>query len=327
VERVFSREHTNGFYITAAASCVIRDCWVDRTIANNGSAWDYFAGFMQDNTPMFAFFVSGNASTYSVYNAVHNAAGAFPGGTWGHAILGGFSDSFVHGLETAGTAISIEAEGNGTSGGDSTNEDLKITNCVFDVCSAFGVYVHNCNTAGQVIVSNCYMAPSGSGVGIGFDAFKGVATVMGNQVRATAGATATGIKLTSNSLGVSSIGNIITDCVYGEYYDDAGMCRSENTINSPNIVATAAVYLTGGSFRNVIKPVVNAPSVGNSGLGIKIDSGCDYNEVSPGGMNSGALAGGSSANKIVSNGAQIVAAGTFGPGGTNHNVALPGVYA
>jgi hypothetical protein len=310
IRGVTSQDHSNGFYITGTASCIIRDCWAERSLADNGSGWDYWQGFSQDNSPSSGF-NSGNASLYHLQNAVHNGAGAFSNGTWGLCITGGFSDTYLDGFETALVAIGIEADGKGTSGTTAVAENLQIVNSVVDASTSHGILIYNTNSVSQVRIANCYMAPT-SGDCLTFNAFKGVASVTGNQLFGT-NVGITGLRVTGNSLGVSSVNNMITDCQAPVVFDDAGMCRCQDVITQGQFsVTSASVWLTNSTFRCVVNPIVNGVSSGQSGIGVKVDSGVGYCAVDPSGMNAGALLSGSSANKIVYNGTQVTSAGAFG---------------
>jgi hypothetical protein len=307
---VISLDHSNGFYLTGDIHCFIQNCQANRSLAANGSGWDYFMGFCQDNSPSISGVVSGNASMYFKTNGSFNNAGSFPGGTWGHYIFGGFSDTYIHALETSNQGIGIQASGTGGTGTTSIDEDLIITNCVLDVCSVNAILISNANQAAQVLIANSYLCNSAGSI-ISINTFEGLAAITGNQLRASVGGV-TGILLTSVCTGVSSHNNIITDCTYGVQMNGGGVCRSEDNINNPNVTATAAIYLTGSAFRNVLKPVVNAPVAGNISIGVKIDTGCGYNSVEASGMNPGAFPGSAPGLKIVFNGTQVTSAGTFG---------------
>jgi hypothetical protein len=307
---VVSQDHSNGFYLTGDVHCFMEKCQAIRTLTNNGNGWDYWMGVLQDNSPTLSGFASGNASLYFNFDAAFNNGGTFGGGTWGHYITGGFSDTFIRGFESSFCAIGLQASGTGGIGLTSTDEDLQISGCVIDGCTTNALLISNANQASQVRISDCYLNCS-AGTIVAISTFEGLATLTGNQLSAAASGV-NGLVLTSTCTGVSSIGNIVTDCTVPIEFNGAGVCRSEDSINNPNIVATEGVYLTGSAFRNIVKPLINAPTAGNVAIGVKVDNGCGYNLVECSGINPGALPGSASNLKLVYNGSNITTAGAFG---------------
>ena len=307
---VVSQDHSNGFYLTGDVHCFIEKCQAIRTFTDSGSGWDYWIGILQDNSPTVTNLASGNASLYFNYDAAFNNGGSFSDGTWGHYITGGFSDTFIRGLESSTCAIGLQASGTSATGLTSIDEDLQISSCILDGCTTNAILISNANQASQVRISDCYLSCS-AGTILKITGFEGLATLTGNQLWASANSVG-GLLLASTCTGVSSIGNIVTDCVTPIELNGAGVCRIEDSVNNPNNTANQAVYLTGSAFRNVIKPLVNAPTAGNVAMGVKVDSGCGYNLVESTGMNPGAFPGSASGLKLVYNGTDITSAGAFG---------------
>ncbi len=192
----------------------------------------------------------------------------------------------------------------------SIDEDLQISGCVLDGCTTNAILISNANQASLVRISDSYLSCSAGAI-LKIAGFEGLATLTGNQLWASASGV-TGLLLASTCTGVSSVGNIITDCTLPIELNGAGVCRTEDSVNNPNNAATAAVWLTGSAFRNVVRPLVNAPTAGNVAIGAKVDSGCGYNLVEASAMNPGAFPGSASGLKLVYNGTQITSAGAFG---------------
>src|SRR5260221_3553098 len=151
---------------------------------------------------------------YYEYDLAVNSAGAFTGATAGWLSFGGFTDSFLDQLETAGTQYGVYA-GGVTSGTGTQNEDCRITNCVLDNCSLNAILITGGNAATQVLISSCYINPgANAATGITITGTGGLVSIMNNQIVAAVSG-CTGLNVQSGTTGVTSIGNIITDFTYG----------------------------------------------------------------------------------------------------------------
>ena len=317
---VISMEHSNAFLpAPGTANCVTTNCRAYRSINGNGSGWDYFIGFAQDNTPVISGYASGNASIYHTYNTTVNNATALPGGEYGLYVFGGFSDTFIHGLEIAGCAVGIQCQGTSATGNTDITEDLKISECVIDDCASSCIVIVNADKIGQVLISDNYLLTAAGNCLFVVDC-NGLTSITGNQMWSI-GSGGVGLNVETSS-GVSSVNNIITDMNYGVVFNGVANCRSMDSINSINETATAGVLVENSSSRCVIAPLQKGTST-LGGLGVSLDSTSGYCSVDPDGIDPVCLTGGASANKIVYNGTQITATGTFG----TTNFAKPGIYA
>ena len=129
LEDIWCKESTNGFYIRGTVYCKLCGCHAFRSTASRRAGNDYFAGFLQDNSPK-AGLNSGNAS---LYYASCGVSGGFQGMSTSYGILtiGGFTDTFIDKMETSGIQQGLVFNG-AAQGVEYPSENLMVTNCVID---------------------------------------------------------------------------------------------------------------------------------------------------------------------------------------------------
>jgi len=302
IEDVVTMNHSNGFFITGNVDCTLTRCKALRTIAPNGSGFDYFHGFSQDGTvPVSPWVVAGcNASMYYDHCIAGGTGATFPGGSVGLAMYGPFSDTFVDRCESALLATGISILGTSSTTTTPDNEDVKIIGAILDGCATAGISISTTNKATQIRILGCYLGILGGGKGISIATNAGIISSTGNQIVAAA-TSVTGIYL-SACIMFSSVNDLITDCSTPvSLVSSSGLNRIESTINNPNLACTNGVTLDATSFRSIIKPIVQ----GSFTNGINLASGAGFNECNPSGINAGS-------NKLIYNGSAVTSVGAFG---------------
>lgn len=311
LEDIWCKESTNGFYIRGTVYCKLCGCHAFRSTASRRAGNDYFAGFLQDNSPK-AGLNSGNASLY--YDSC-GVSGGFQGMSTSYGILtiGGFTDTFIDKMETSGIQQGLVFNG-AAQGVEYPSENLMVTNCVIDT-PVVGLRVTAPGSQRTAVtVSGCYfgIALPSAQAGILIDHCSGAVTLTGNQlISSQAAPAAVGLAI-RDSDGVCAQGNIYTDLANPIVLERANNCRLGDTVNvsRPGLGGSAAVSLAS-SNRNIVDCVVHgAPPAYGAGASLRASS---FNEVRCTGLDPAALRGGA-ARKLVADGAEIRTAGAFGRG-------------
>src|SRR5260370_27529230 len=102
--------------------------------------------------------------------------------------------------------------GRAADGVDYQTEDLIIDTCVIDSPTVVGISIATGTSATAVQIHNCYVAPTGAGVGIRVRDVKGSVGITGCQIIAIPGNNATGLEV-NTATGVSALNNIYTDAL------------------------------------------------------------------------------------------------------------------
>ena len=320
VERVWAYQHCIGFNIVNNQGGKYSGLVGSRTTAGTGGTDRYFGLLLTANSSLIAGF-------YSLYlEGCIMATGLSLAASYGFFAYGtsGANDLFVFQLETSQMAYGVYYSGNGStsSTADYYNEDVRFVDCTLDTCFiaayAFGsVSLHGSITiiggyaAGFavggitqqaiVLLSNCY----GAITVLGIQALLKFAPAM--AFISAVGASGATVK------GITSKNNIVRDCgtspfqltyVTNSTFED--MVRNDSVVTS----GAAVVGVSTGCSRNRFAVQVSGRS-GAYAYGYTIAAGAGgYSEYNCTGIDPQVLS--SSVYKLVNNGTQITAAGTFG---------------
>jgi len=311
IDDVYCIDHTNGFYSEGAVHAYYRYSESIRNFPPQTS-FDFYNGFLQNNGINVGY-ASGNASLYYRDCSVFGAVGigqTFPGGAAGLYTAGGFTDTFVFGLETGILNYGIVANGAGPKNATYSSEDLTIQNCVLDGNANAGIRINAGNDFTAVVISGNYINPDGAATGIEIIETNGSVSINANQLISVGGNSATGLRV-ERAGGVISKGNIFTNLSRPIVFDHANNCSTEDQVNNVLVaVAKAAVdYIETSrtSFRGTIK---GAP--GLFGTGVSLDLTSTHNEIDVTGIDVACLVRREARRKLSLGGVPVVAPGPFG---------------
>jgi hypothetical protein len=312
---VYTKDGTNGFYFTGAVYSQLNDCASQRLSRGTERDNDYFIGCMLDgstpiaaNTGIASFYIRKYSVTGTTNDLVNHGVYAADGCT----------DMFIEAVETSGVQIGISLNGN--PGAAYGSEDCKVFDCVLDQVER-GVIVSRGGGTTAIVIQNCYIATAAAspgsigilvestpshGVGQG-----GSVSLIGNQL-ISSGPGATGLAIRDSS-GVESQGNILTDFESPILLSSSVGCRFADRISNPTRSARLGAVVLADSARSVIDCMVDGkPGAFPSGVDLQ-GRGNSVVEARMTGVDAGAMAGGA-ANKLVSDGVPVTAAGPFGNG-------------
>jgi hypothetical protein len=314
--RVYTSEHSFGIRFSNTVAIRWVQCRHLRYTSGANLGNDFYAGFYQDNTPSSPF-VSGNASVFYLDCGVFSNMAAGNSYTYnaGIQIRGGFTDTFIKGLETANCGYGVDAEGRSTTAVDYQTQDFEVSGGVFDGCrwAAVRIGIAGPRTSVKIIGNYCHVSNATGPVSIAIylDNVQGLQTITANEILANPGNPAIGI-YGFNSSGFRTTGNIISDlsrpvllenCV-GFIMDDA-VCVS---VVVPGIAAIEGTNCQSGELRPLIKRSAGAATLP---CGVQLNGTLNRRvEVRGSGINSDSITGGA-ANKLKSNGASVSSTGTF----------------
>lgn len=311
-----------GFYVEGGVQCYLTRCQALRAHAGPNTSNDFFVGFFQNATDN----IGANTGEASMYYSECSVSGRPSGLTFasGFYAYGGWTDTFIHRLETANldTAINMNADG---ARFHYPSEDLLISECVLDSCTAFGIHLNGGNALTAVTIHNTYVSiarPQAAALHV--VGTRGPVSVTGCQfIGAGCGAKV------EHSAGVSLVNNIFTETQVALLFSNATNCESAadtiNNVDTPGSPGGLVQFVSSNRciFRSKI---MNAGGAKLSPLGVALtvdpETGrpCDYNEINGSGIDPAALAGGA-IDKIRAFGSRVSEAGRFGSGPSTHNLA------
>jgi hypothetical protein len=311
--RVYAINGTNGFYMTGAVYSEIGECAAQRLAPAARVPNDYYIGCMLDGTPNIGA-CTGIASMY--IRKIVVTGGGNGVSNYGLYSLNGFTDMFIDSVETTAVQFGITLNGNPSSTIAYGSEDCKVSACVLDQVQR-GISFTGGNNRTAAVAMNNYIAtapsPPGS-IAIAIDStplaqLGGTISLIGNQMIGIGGGS-TGIGI-SNSSGVESSGNIMTDLNNPIAISNGSQIRLADRISNPVQTAdTAAVSLTGCT-----RVVIDCSADGKAGafpVGIDlVGTGNTLVEARLTGMNAASITGGS-ANVLVDNAVPVGVVGPFG---------------
>jgi hypothetical protein len=322
VERVWSTESINAFYIKACVATYIDHTHAARTLqARLGEAGtDRYFGYVFDSSAKIGM-ANGNASVYIDFFSslcANVSVNAFA------YTYGGFTDLFFNRGECSGHANGMWLNGGGKSDTEPSAEDCHIHHVIMDGLSGDGIKISQSNSGAAVTISQCY-ATNISGVSVRVVDNQGAISVTGCQFGGTNRSTG---MLLEGSAGVTSVNNIYTNFGTAMAWKNSECCESTgDTIQyfgetgSPDGVVQM-ISCVRCIWRSKIKgspgPLAKAVVLTMDGAG---GGSCDYNLVDCSGIDPRHLAGGPS-GKLTIGGASATAAGvtTGAPAGYSHNV-------
>lgn len=315
--RVNTINGTNGFYFTGAVYSELKESASQRLARGTTPVNDYFIGCMLDGTPV----IGANTGIASFYIRKYGVTGSTEAlVNYGVFSADGFTDMFLDSVETSGVQFGISL--NGKPSVLYGSEDCKVFNCVLDQVNKGIVLNAGSNTTAAVLMNNYVAvaaAPSG-GKGIEVTSTPlsgqgGSISLIGNQIIAGGG------NSVSNSSGVQSVGNILTDLNNPIQLSNVAQSRFSDRISNPIQSASSAAILLSGSARIVLDCSADGKTAAFP-AGIRLSGpGNSVIEARMTGIDLGAVSGGAS-NKLISNGTQITTAGPFGSGSLAQGIMI-----
>jgi len=308
IERVLTIEHSIGFYIFGTVHNYFRYCESIRNTAGTVPDNDFFAGFFMDNSAQTEF-SSGNASLYIQNCSVFSTQSVAFTECSGIRSYQGFTDTFITNFESGMTQYGLNMNGRIDSHPDYETEDLIVADCVIDSPTVAGILIRTGTPDSAIQISNCYIAPSGAGIGISVYDTRGSTSITGCQLIAPPKSATVGLSVRLSS-GVSSVNNIYTDIRHPIVIENSDNCRLMDTISAPQQTSAVAAVNVIGLNRGFIACIVKGMPKANP-IGVNLGGASNgYIEVNCTGIDASCIAGGS-ANKLVCNGARVTSTGLF----------------
>ncbi len=315
-------DHSIGFYVEGGVHCYFNHCQALRNVPGANRSNDFFVGFFQNATDT----IGANTGEASMYYSECSVFGRPNGLTFasGFYAYGGWTDTFIHRLETANmdTAINMNAD---NTAFQFPSEDLIISDCVLDGCTAFGIHLNGGNELTAVTIHNTYVAIVGSdAAALHVVETRGPVSVTGCQFIGGG----FGAKMEFSS-GVSLVNNIFTEMKVAILFANSTNCESTaDTINNAHTPGSpdGLVQFASSSrciFRSKIMNTRRS-TLSLLGVALTIDPRtgrpCDHNEICGSGIDPTALSGGAD-KKIEAFGTPVTIVGAFGSRGSVHNLA------
>jgi len=310
LQEVGSHEHSTAFSYQGVVYTKTMYCQAARSVAGTSPANDFFVGFYVDEGGAIGA-AAGDASLYFDSSSVNGTTVTTL--VYGWYFPRGFTDVFIRSCETTQTDDSIRAISDPAN--ESSSQDFHIVNNIFDGCTKNGIYIQGApSSAGCVVnIMGNYVAAAGQpfGAGIRLHLANGTISVTNNMVLGDAGASSGCGLLVDGCNGVTSQGNMYSDCFSPIVVQNASNVNVSDIVNnfrsspSPGVTIKAT---TRSKFACVVRG--RAATLSSA---VNLDSTSRYNEVNCSGLDPHAISGGS-ANKLVYDGRQITAAGVFGTG-------------
>ncbi|MDB5714303.1 MAG: hypothetical protein JWO15_1700 [Sphingomonadales bacterium] len=337
IENIYTMENTIGGYLGGTVACLLKNNRHLRYSPGTVPGNDFFYGFYQDNSYP-APFNSGNASVYYIGGGAFSNEAARGGYQYvsssgiltnysrngkyfssaGIQSNQGFTDTYIIGYETANCGYGAKMVGRQTRTPDYHTEDLMISQCVFDGCRWDAVHLMNCGPATAVQVVNNYLMASNAteptSSCVRLENCSGAIVVSNNQGIATPGNSATGLR-TSASSGFVSSKNIWTDLAHPVLIEGSTAFRVEDRINVAKVAPADAAVEIIGSVRGIVDcDIASSVNTLTIGAGVKLTGASNSHiEVRGSGIHTPNITGGAT-NKLLANGSQITAAGSFSAG-------------
>lgn len=311
-EFVSSEEHSLGFTTYGTIRGNFKNCYYVRSVpgtsATNDIAWGFYfpnggqVGGTQVNASTYLLDCSG---TIPYLGAVNSISLFFAGNA---------RDSFVSRFESAfaKTGCAVIGSGNTTYG----DIDIILDTLIVDAFTSNGLLLSGLSTASAVHVMNGYLSPISSAVGAYcFNAQNclGMITMNGVELACATNPNTIGIGAGTVS-GLITTGNMINYCKQPVVLAGCVSVSMRDMVHMPVAQSSPqpAIQLQGASNHIVMDTMVYGAANSYS-AGISVSSLTALTEVRMSPINSSCLT--VAANKLLYNGAQVTAAGTFG--GTN----------
>jgi hypothetical protein len=322
IERIWSRESINAFYVKACVATYLDHTHAERTLAaqGGGTGADRYFGYFFDASAKIGL-ANGNASVYVDFfssTGAHIPTNAFV------YTYGGFTDLFFNRGECGAHANGMLLNGGGAGDRAPSAEDCHIHHVIMDGLSGDGILINQSNSGAAVTISQCYTA-GGSGVAVHVVDSLGAISITGCQFNGTSHSTGL---LVEGGAGVSSINNIFNNFGAAMVWKNSANCESAgDTIQNFSAAGSdgGAVQLIScmrsvwrGKIKGLARAHHKAVALGIDGLG---GGPCDYNLIDCSGIDPECLAGGA-ANKLTIVGEPVTVVGVTGgaPVGYSNNV-------
>ena len=314
LQRVKSQDSMKEFLFYGTVQTKAIDCQAARALAGTGVGTDYWRGFYADGTASIGA-AGGNASLYLVRpNYGCNLAGLQTGDSIGLYVTSNFTDLFVEQPEGVTCRDDISIVGNGSTGADTGNADLRISHSTSDQFNRYGISVTNLGATGIVEIDAPYLGPaSGATASLYINNCLGAVIVSRGEAIHYASTTCQAISV-SGSKGVVIDGTGLIEV--GSGATAAGLANINNCKINPlikNAASTGAVAigLSGTCTGNVIEPIImGKANAFTKGIDVS-GTADDRNEYRCTGIDSACLNGGSS-KKLTRNSVAITATGLSG---------------
>jgi hypothetical protein len=313
-------EHMIGVCYNGAVTPKIIDCESVRSVAGTGAGTDFWYGFWSNGAASIGA-AGGNASVYQIRCAANCNYGPLQTAVdcVGFYLSVAFTDNFLQQPETTNCYDGIRIVGTGTLGNTFTNTDMMIDHPIMDQFHRAGVFMTQIAEAGSVEVFKPYCGPATNARScLWVDHSQAAVNFIGGQLVMGASPNCQAMTFDTSS-GVTVEATMVLE--HGPLYPavagkDITNCVLRPKLKNRSVTADAAVQIFGSPKSNILQPTVMGKA-GAFTFGIQVlGTTDDRNEYNLSGIDSSCINGGS-ANKLLRNGVQIVAAGTGGPLGTN----------
>ncbi len=323
IERIWSRESINAFYIKACVATYLDHTHAERTLAAQGgdTGADRYFGYFFDASANIGL-ANGNASVYvdffsSTGAPIINNAFVYT--------YGGFTDLYFNRGECGAHANGMQLNGGGAEDRQPSAEDCHIHHVIMDGLSGDGILINQSNSGSAVSISQCYTAGA-SGVAVHVVDSLGAISITGCQFNGTSHAIGL---LVERGAGVTSANNIFNNFGAAMVWRHASSCEcAGDTIQnfSAKGAGAGAIQLVStvrSVWRGKIKGAAGALP---KAVSLTMDSvgggACDHNLIDCSGIDPACLAGGAT-NKLNISGVPVTTAGvtSAAPEGCSNNLA------
>lgn len=309
---VISSESMIGWKFNKSQWAHLNRCRAHRFVAGTGGGTDTFKGFWIDGTPA-AGTSGGNASFYMSEGFVQ-VGPPFTGTSIAYYSDKNFADTFLHTIESYNCTQGLVVVGNASVALGVANGDFIVTNAIFDSCAGTAIEISNTDEAGNLSITTGECSQQGSTASpmILVSSSLSSVSITGLHLLAINNATGNAIQIT-DSVNVTTNNYIIEARGKAVQLSSSNNCSINDRVMN-NTYTGQGIQLTNSS-RNKLNATMSGVTLG---VGYKVtDATSGYNEFNCTGLDPAGITGGA-ANKLVINGAQVVAVGIAAAGhGTN----------
>lgn len=300
LENVFSFDSPVGFHFFGCVLSRYKYLSAYRTTPSNVATNDFTAGFLLGNYNVH-FYIASNASIYLDRPTFYDSP-SVSALSYGIRVFGYISDTFIDTAEVGRCSIGIELDGRDSAGSTITaggaHQDVRLLNPIIDAVSITGIQVRNLNDGGDVAITEPYVAAGAGGV-IALNIFDNEGRINVTGGRAFGGGV--GVNL-SNTDNFNLDGMLIRDIPEPVLVNTCVACHIAPSILNQTVAATAAIAVSGASYRNRIAPQIQAKAAKITS-GVTLTSACDLNAVDGTMIDYGGFATATAAWKVRYNGA------------------------
>jgi hypothetical protein len=307
IKDVKSNQSVYGFQYYGTVHAIVENAYAFRSIAGTGGT-DIFYGHYVNGSASIGL-NSGNASLYLI--RCSSELGITISNSVGFYADSPYTDLFVIEPETVAMSNGIQLNGDSnTTTVSVANTDVQIVNPTIDAIKNIGIFINNQNSSGSVEVVGGYYGPASTASAcVLVSNSKGSAVFQGGQMLMTSASSTNGFTLdTANSVVINE--TQILECgAYPVDMNSATSCKIKPVVKNYFVAPDAVVRVISHNNRNTFEPTFSGASA-ISPYGVQFADGTNgYNEVRATGINSVAV---TASQKIVYNGTNITAVGSFG---------------